>query len=127
MCGCGVACHLRHAWRHLSHISLALPLTQLKSPPTGARLVEIIESTPLDDLGGEGLDGAAAAAVVEEAGNEFLPLLKVRGPRVYVCGRVCVCRELRVRDEGPGLQKTSPHVLAGDALPFHVLPCPPCP
>ncbi|EFJ40530.1 hypothetical protein VOLCADRAFT_121711 [Volvox carteri f. nagariensis] len=43
---------------------------------SGARLVELIESTPLDPLGGEGLDARAAEEVVQEAGNQFLPLLK---------------------------------------------------
>ncbi|GLC47538.1 hypothetical protein PLESTB_001403000 [Pleodorina starrii] len=43
---------------------------------SGERLVEIIESTPLDPLDGEGLDARAAAVVVEEAGEQFLPLLK---------------------------------------------------
>ncbi|KAG2494742.1 hypothetical protein HYH03_006989 [Edaphochlamys debaryana] len=43
---------------------------------SGARLIEIIESTPLDELGGEGEVGRAAQAAVEEAGGQFLPLLK---------------------------------------------------
>ena len=46
--------------------------------------MEIIESTPLDEVGGEGMDAKAAAEAVEEAGTEFLPLLKVGG-----CDGVC--------------------------------------
>ncbi|GLI69609.1 hypothetical protein VaNZ11_014276 [Volvox africanus] len=69
---------------------------------SGERLVEIIESTPLDALDGEGLDAKAAAVVVEEAGNEFLPLLKeVLGevPNIIMTGEKLVEDEARERQE----------------------------
>ncbi|PNW85891.1 hypothetical protein CHLRE_03g201100v5 [Chlamydomonas reinhardtii] len=81
---------------------------------TGARLVEIIESTPLDDLGGEGLDGAAAAAVVEEAGNEFLPLLKeVLGqvPGIILTGESLA----QTDDQGRPLPPSSASTSSADA------------
>ncbi|KXZ45158.1 hypothetical protein GPECTOR_57g448 [Gonium pectorale] len=73
-----------------------------------ARLVEIIESTPLDPLEGE------AEGLLEEAGDQFLPLLKeVLGqvPHVILTGE---------RRAQPDEQGRGPPLQGPPAASFHV-------